>query len=157
MAVGKTEYDVSGEAEEQKSTGTGVSTPEETSADFEPAPDGGLRAWLVALGANFIFFTALGYASSFGVFQEYYMQHQLSGDSPDKIAWIGSLSSFLQFATGAFAGPAFDRFGPWVGVFFLKLNHRNISYLVYLLKIHIDSTAGYNSLPFCYHDDEPML
>lgn len=120
MAVGKTEYDVSGEAEEQKSTGTGVSTPEETSADFEPAPDGGLRAWLVALGANFIFFTALGYASSFGVFQEYYMQHQLSGDSPDKIAWIGSLSSFLQFATGAFAGPAFDRFGPWVGVFFFE-------------------------------------
>lgn len=38
-----------------------------------------------------------------------------------------------------------------------KLNHINISYLVYLLKIHIDSTAGYNSLRLCYHVDEPVL
>ncbi|KAK7756731.1 hypothetical protein SLS62_001174 [Diatrype stigma] len=117
MTARSTEYDVSGTVEEQKSAaGTGgSSTPlEEKSPDFEPAPDGGLRAWLVATGAGFIFFTAVGYSSSFGVFQEYYTHNQLSGESPDKIAWIGSLAACLQFATGAFAGPAFDRYGPWI-------------------------------------------
>ena len=84
------------------------------SASFDKAPDGGLRAWLVATGAAFIFFSALGYANSFGVFQEYYMTHQLREESPDKIAWIGSLSAFFQFAAGAVGGPLFDRYGAWV-------------------------------------------
>lgn len=55
-----------------------------------------------------------GYANAFGVFQEYYMTHQLRDRSPDDISWIGSLSAFLQFAIGAVAGPLFDRYGPWV-------------------------------------------
>ncbi|KAJ5594664.1 uncharacterized protein N7459_000872 [Penicillium hispanicum] len=80
------------------------------------APDGGLEAWLVAAGAAFVFFSALGFSNSFGVFEEYYLTHQLRGDSPDKVAWIGSLSVFLQFASGAIGGPLFDRYGAWASL-----------------------------------------
>jgi len=81
---------------------------------YGPAPDGGLRAWLVAVGGACTTFACLGFTNSFGVFQEYYMTHQFAGESPDKIAWIGSLSIFIQFAGGAVAGPLFDRYGAWV-------------------------------------------
>lgn len=74
-------------------------------------PDGGLRAWMVAAGTAGILFCTMGYANSFGVFQAYYMSHQLQNETPDRIAWIGSLQNFLIFASGAIGGPLFDRFG----------------------------------------------
>lgn len=82
--------------------------------DETQVPDGGTQAWLVAAGAACIFFSCLGFANSFGVMQEYYMSHQLQGHSADSIAWIGSMSTFIQFAGGALAGPMFDRYGSWV-------------------------------------------
>ncbi|KAJ4072967.1 hypothetical protein NW756_014430 [Fusarium oxysporum] len=82
--------------------------------DLSHAPDGGLQAWLVAAGSACIFFSCLGFANSFGVLQEYYMTHQLRGHSEDAIAWIGSISTFIQFAVGALSGPMFDRYGSWV-------------------------------------------
>jgi hypothetical protein len=91
---------------------TGIS--EEEPLNFDKAPDGGLRAWLTTAGAACTFFAALGFANSFGVFEEYYLSHQLKDQSADKVAWIGSLSAFIQFASGAVGGPLFDRYGPWV-------------------------------------------
>jgi hypothetical protein len=94
-----------------------LDTNEKTEKDlssFGKAPDGGLRAWLTTAGAACTFFSALGFANSFGVFEEYYLSHQLIDQSADDIAWIGSLSSFLQFAAGAIGGPLFDRYGAWV-------------------------------------------
>ncbi|KAI1454794.1 MFS general substrate transporter [Annulohypoxylon moriforme] len=82
--------------------------------DLEEAPDGGLRAWLVTVGACCVFFSALGFSNAFGVFEEYYLTHQLKEQSPDKVAWIGSLAVFLQFLSGNIGGPLFDRFGAWV-------------------------------------------
>ena len=83
---------------------------------FDEAPDGGLQAWLVAAGGGCVFFSALGFANSFGVFVEYYLSHQLRDQPPDNVAWIGSLASFLQFATGMIGGPLFDRYGSWVSL-----------------------------------------
>ncbi|KAI0112720.1 MFS general substrate transporter [Hypoxylon sp. NC0597] len=83
-------------------------------SNLPEAPDGGLRAWLVAIGACCVFFSALGFSNAFGVFEEYYLTHQLKGQSPDKVAWIGSLTVFLQFLSGTIGGPMFDRFGAWV-------------------------------------------
>ncbi|KAJ0419388.1 major facilitator superfamily domain-containing protein [Aspergillus carlsbadensis] len=87
-------------------------------ADIEnnpnPAPDGGLRAWLVAGGAAAIFLSTLGLANSFGAFESYYLRHQLSNESESRIAWIGSLQSFLQFFSGMLGGPLFDRYGALV-------------------------------------------
>lgn len=86
-----------------------------TTPASDPVPDGGLRAWLVAAGASFIFFSALGYGNSYGVFQAHYMRHQLSNQSSDSIAWIGSITTFLQLLAGGIGGPLFDRFGTtWV-------------------------------------------
>ncbi len=86
-----------------------------TSPDtFSAAPEGGARAWLVVVGAACIFFSCLGFMNSFGVFQAYYMTHQLSDHTPDEVAWIGSLAACIQFAGGALSGPLFDRYGAWV-------------------------------------------
>ena len=95
-----------------------ASTPctEKAEEDVSPAPDGGLQAWFVAAGAACIFFSCLGFTNSFGVMQEYYMTHQLRGNSADAVAWIGSVSTFIQFAAGALSGPLFDRYGSWVSL-----------------------------------------
>jgi hypothetical protein len=85
--------------------------PSPDSPDFGEAPDGGTRAWLVAAGGSSIFFCCLGFSNAFGSFEQYYLTHQLHAESPDNIAWIGSLSAFLQFAAGMVGGPLFDRFG----------------------------------------------
>jgi hypothetical protein len=82
--------------------------------NFGDTPDGGTRAWLVAAGGSTVFFCCLGFSNAFGVFEEYYLTHQLREESPNKIAWIGSLSTFVQFAAGVVGGPLFDRFGAWV-------------------------------------------
>ncbi|GES60247.1 MFS general substrate transporter [Aspergillus terreus] len=87
---------------------------EKGSNNFEPAPDGGTQSWLVAAGGACVFFSALGFSNSFGVFEEYYLAHQLQGEAANKVAWIGSMATFLQFAIGAIGGPLFDRFGVWV-------------------------------------------
>ncbi|KAK4448668.1 major facilitator superfamily domain-containing protein [Podospora aff. communis PSN243] len=89
--------------------------PSDDVSPFGEAPDGGLRAWSVALGAAGTTFACLGFTNSYGVFQEYYATHLLPSYSADAIAWFGSLSVFLQFAFGAISGPLFDRFGAgWV-------------------------------------------
>ncbi|OTB16143.1 hypothetical protein K445DRAFT_300070 [Daldinia sp. EC12] len=87
---------------------------EKVPTKLSEAPDGGLRAWLVTAGAACVFFSAMGFSNAFGVFEEYYLSHQLNGQSPDKVAWIGSLSVALQFLSGNIGGPLFDRFGAWV-------------------------------------------
>ncbi|KAJ9142962.1 Riboflavin transporter MCH5 [Pleurostoma richardsiae] len=84
---------------------------DETATPAQDFPEGGLRAWMVAAGTGGILFCTLGYTNSFGVFQEYYMAHQLKHESSDRIAWIGSLQGFLIFASGAVGGPLFDRYG----------------------------------------------
>ena len=114
MVTSDTQQAVLPEAEAQKSDIFAELGEPNGLTDSGEAPDGGPRAWLVATGAAFIMFSALGYANSFGVFQEYYMTHQLQGEAPDKIAWIGSIAACLQFVVGAVAGPLFDRFGAWV-------------------------------------------
>ncbi|KAI0851893.1 MFS general substrate transporter [Daldinia vernicosa] len=87
---------------------------ENATTNLLEAPDGGLRAWLVTAGAACVFFSAMGFSNAFGVFEEYYLSHQLNGESPDKVAWIGSLAVALQFLSGNIGGPLFDRFGAWV-------------------------------------------
>lgn len=80
-------------------------------ADASDVPEGGAQAWLVAAGTGGILFCTMGYTNSFGVFQAYYMSHQLQNENQERIAWIGSLQNFLIFASGAIGGPLFDRYG----------------------------------------------
>lgn len=101
-----------------------TSAPEQCPSPLEPptahpdkAPDGGLRAWLVAAAGFCFTFCCLGITMSFGVFQQYYGAHILRHESSDRIAWIGSLAGFIQFAAGAVSGPLFDRYGMIVRLF----------------------------------------
>lgn len=87
------------------------SSNDQTSSEEADFPDGGLRAWLVAIGASTAFFCTLGYTNTFGIFQAYYLFTLLPSHTADEIAWIGSLQTFLIFASGAIGGPLFDRYG----------------------------------------------
>ena len=46
--------------------------------------------------------------NSFGVFQEYYSTHQLEGQSPTAISWIGSIQLCFCPLLGCISGPLFD-------------------------------------------------
>ncbi|KAF2276997.1 putative MFS monocarboxylate transporter [Westerdykella ornata] len=95
----------------QQPNATAHGNPDPTIDEFVPAPEGGTRAWIVAAGGGAIFFSTLGFANSFGTFEEYYLSHQLKDWSASDISWIGSLAIFLQFFAGMLSGPLFDRYG----------------------------------------------
>ncbi|KAF8860861.1 MFS general substrate transporter [Acephala macrosclerotiorum] len=54
-------------------------------------PDGGLRAWSVAVGAAGVLFCTFGYSNAFGVYQEYYQTHQLSHEFGAKVIWPAAI------------------------------------------------------------------
>lgn len=62
-------------------------------------PDGGLRAWLVVLGAFFGLLISFGWTNCVGVFQAYYETHQLQSKSPSTVSWIPAISMFMIFIT----------------------------------------------------------
>ncbi len=83
------------------------------------APDGGLAAWSVVLGAWCILFCSFGWINSscspgnstlsknrgltcasagIGAFQNYYQEDLLKQYSPSTIAWIPSLQIFFMYA-----------------------------------------------------------
>lgn len=80
-------------------------------------PEGGARAWSVALGTAGVLFCTFGYANAFGVYQEYYQTHQLRHNSPSTISWLGSIQIFFLFGGTLFGGPLFDRYGAKVCFF----------------------------------------
>lgn len=84
-----------------------------------PAPDGGLSAWLVALGAWCVLLCSFGWINStyrntltesdksyspfyrqsgIGIFQSYYETDLLRQYSASKIAWIPSLQIFFMYS-----------------------------------------------------------
>ena len=75
-----------------------------------------LRSGLATAGAALCYFVTVGFTSSFGLFQEYYISSVLSTHSAFQIAWIGSFSSFAIFAVAPAAGILADRFGPRVSL-----------------------------------------
>ncbi|KAJ3479495.1 hypothetical protein NLI96_g9017 [Meripilus lineatus] len=88
----------------------GAVTPEEDpySPENLNVPDGGLRAWLVVLGAACGTFATFGYVNAWGVFQAYYQETLLKDTPPSTIAWIGSIEYALIFIPGLVAGRIFD-------------------------------------------------
>jgi MFS family permease len=88
-------------------------------ADF---PDGGFEAWLVILGAWCSLFVSFGWITSIGVFQDYYLSHQLSEYSSSTVSWIPSLQACSMFIGAPVFGKLFDSYGPrWLlagGTFF---------------------------------------
>ncbi|RMZ42099.1 monocarboxylate transporter [Aspergillus flavus] len=89
----------------------------------DEAPDGGLIAWFMVLGAWCVLFCSFGWINSIGEFQAYYEQNLLRQYSSGKISWIPSLQIFFMFAMGPIAGQIYDRFGPRYVLFSGSLLH----------------------------------
>ncbi|KAL9109621.1 MAG: hypothetical protein Q9227_005801 [Pyrenula ochraceoflavens] len=82
--------------------------PQQSTTDEQPPPNGGARAWLIVLGAFFLFFNSWGTVNTFGEFQTYYQTDLLRHESPSNISWIGSIQAFLLLFVGVITGPLYD-------------------------------------------------
>ncbi|KAL7893516.1 MFS general substrate transporter [Trichoderma sp. SZMC 28014] len=122
----------------------------EKNSGSESFPDGGLRAWLVVLGAFFGLFVSFGWTNCVGVFQEYYETHQLASLSPGTVSWVPSLSMFTIFIAGPFVGHLFDHYGPktlllfgtTIHVFGLMMASISSKYYQFILSQSICSPIG---------------
>lgn len=75
-------------------------------------PEGGLRAWLVVLGAWSGLAASLGVYNSTGVIEAYVSRELLPDESPSTIGWIFGVYAFMTWFCGAQVGPTFDAKGP---------------------------------------------
>ncbi|KAG1801265.1 major facilitator superfamily domain-containing protein [Suillus variegatus] len=82
------------------------SDPPSLSDEF---PEGGLAAWITVLGSFLVQFSGFGYATSFGVYQDFYTQHYLTKETSSAISWIGSVNMFLLTSVGLVSGSLYDR------------------------------------------------
>ncbi|KAL5364237.1 major facilitator superfamily domain-containing protein [Aspergillus floccosus] len=85
-------------------------TPE--MAENERYPEGGLRAWLVVLGAWCAMIPSMGLLNSLGILHAWTSTHQLQDYSESSIGWIYGAFGFFLYLAGAQAGPIFDTYGP---------------------------------------------
>ncbi|KAJ7899696.1 MFS general substrate transporter [Mycena leptocephala] len=79
-------------------------------------PEGGLRAWGTVAGAFLVQLCGFGYATAFGVYQDFYTRDYLTQSSPSAISWIGGINAFIVMSGGLIAGRLYDR-----GHFYLLL------------------------------------
>jgi hypothetical protein len=63
-------------------------------------------AWLQVLAGHLTIFNSWGYMTSFGMFQPYYVER--FRETPDNVAWIGTIGFFAVFFMGIFAGRLAD-------------------------------------------------
>ncbi|PVF96842.1 MFS general substrate transporter [Serendipita vermifera] len=71
-------------------------------------PDGGWMAWRTVFGAWCILFCTFGMTNAYGVYQDFYVRHFLTNETPSAIGWVGSIQLFFQFSMGLVAGKLFD-------------------------------------------------
>ncbi|GKT93787.1 major facilitator superfamily transporter [Colletotrichum tofieldiae] len=139
----------------------GVYPPTEGAKPSHPgseAPDGGVVAWLVVLGAWCTSFCSFGWSLGVGAFQEYYQNDLLSNYSPSTISWIPSLQIFFMMALtididghqGPVIGQLYDNYGPrwlilvgtFLHVFGLMMTSLSTQYWQILLAQGICSAIG---------------
>ncbi|KAM5527622.1 monocarboxylate [Fusarium oxysporum f. sp. phaseoli] len=148
--------------DEQNTYSDGPSTLQEADAEKarpatfpgNDAPDGGLTAWLVVLGAWCTSFCSFGWLTSVGVFQEYYQNESLSNYSSSTIAWIPSLQIFFMMGMGPIVGVLYDNFGPrWLllggsllHVFGIMMTSLGTQYYQILLAQGVCSAIGVSAI-----------
>ncbi|KAF7349864.1 MFS general substrate transporter [Mycena venus] len=87
-----------------------MDTKETLFADEISYPDGGLRAWLIVLGAFFSTFSTFGYVNSWGA-SNLSLAILLASTLPSSssaISWIGSVQIALTFGVAVWMGRLFD-------------------------------------------------
>ncbi|KAK7403530.1 hypothetical protein QQX98_010708 [Neonectria punicea] len=137
---------------------TGVPQPEADEAAppawQSDAPNGGVTAWLVVLGAWCTSFCSFGWINSVGAFQEYYQNDLLSNYSASTISWIPSLQIFIMMGMGPIIGMLYDHYGPrnlilagtFLHVFGLMMTSLSTQYYQILLAQGICSALGVSAI-----------
>ncbi|KAJ6629693.1 major facilitator superfamily domain-containing protein [Mycena sp. CBHHK59/15] len=77
--------------------------------DVPTYPEGGLHAWFTVAGSFLVQFCGAGYASFFGVYQDFYVRDYLTHSSSSAISCIGSVNLFLVISGGLVVGRWYDR------------------------------------------------
>ena len=67
-------------------------------------PEGGLKAWLVVLGAWCVMVPTMGIINTFSVLHSWVAEHQLVGYSDSTVGWIFSIHAFIVYFAGAQVG-----------------------------------------------------
>jgi hypothetical protein len=67
-------------------------------------PEGGLRAWLVVLGAWCAMVPSMGMLNTIGVIDAWIGENQLASLPKSQTAWIVSIYAFLLYLGGSCAG-----------------------------------------------------
>ncbi|KAI0160026.1 putative MFS monocarboxylate transporter [Hypoxylon sp. FL1284] len=80
-----------------------------TSSRREREPNVALQHWLQILSTFIVYFNAWGTILTAGVFQTYYEQAILRGQSSSNISWIATASAFLTLSAGLVTGPLYDQ------------------------------------------------
>ncbi|PTB53442.1 hypothetical protein M431DRAFT_89501 [Trichoderma harzianum CBS 226.95] len=136
---------------------------EEEDANYQPAaavpvgsppPNGGLRAWLVVVGAWCTSFCSFGWINSVGVFQDYYQATILKDYSSSTVSWIPSLQIFFMMALGPIIGLIYDKYGPrwliiggtFLHVFGLMMTSISHDYYQILLSQGVCSAIGVSAI-----------
>ncbi|KAL7793874.1 major facilitator superfamily domain-containing protein [Trichoderma ceciliae] len=117
-------------------------------------PNGGLRAWLVVVGAWCTSFCSFGWINSVGVFQDYYQATILKEYSTSTVSWIPSLQIFFMMALGPIIGLIYDKYGPryliiggtFLHVFGLMMTSISDQYYQILLSQGICSAIGVSAI-----------
>ncbi|TGJ81745.1 hypothetical protein E0Z10_g7008 [Xylaria hypoxylon] len=66
------------------------------------------KQWIQIVSTLIVFFNTWGLLLTFGVFQTYYEDVLLKGQSSSKISWISTTCAFFVLSTGLIAGPLYD-------------------------------------------------
>ncbi|WXC58020.1 hypothetical protein SNK03_003918 [Fusarium graminearum] len=132
----------------------GVAQPPVKPVAGSGAPDGGLEAWLVVLGAWCTSFCSFGWINSVGAFQEYYQNDLLKEYSSSTIAWIPSLQIFFIMGMGPIIGKLYDSYGPrwlilvgsFLHVFGIMMASISTEYYQILLSQGVCSAIGVSAI-----------
>ncbi|CAF3616387.1 unnamed protein product [Fusarium graminearum] len=132
----------------------GVTQPPVKPVAGSGAPDGGLEAWLVVLGAWCTSFCSFGWINSVGAFQEYYQNDLLKEYSSSTIAWIPSLQIFFIMGMGPVIGKLYDSYGPrwlilggsFLHVFGIMMASISTEYYQILLSQGVCSAIGVSAI-----------
>ena len=73
---------------------TRVSDPHPSSNGVAPV-DSGSTAWLQVFGSFILFMNSWGLQNSYGIFQTFYLDNDLTGHGTSAVSWIGSIQLFL--------------------------------------------------------------
>lgn len=96
--------DMDSEDRTQRTGGVIETVDIETPDDHDDYPEGGIRAWMVVVGAWCAMIPPMGLLNTLAVLQAWFSEHELKGTAESTTGWIFSSYAFFITACGAQVG-----------------------------------------------------